>query len=116
MTVVYLVKNAQSEEYSGKQIWEGSITVEDGEISGPIMLPDDAGAREYWQTTLIPGAGSGYFQYSTSPRDTIKSSGGNWVTWANGTVSSNQAASLTPVNAVRIVSVSGQITGEVLVL
>lgn len=118
MAVIYLTKNNQSEAYGAGYIWEKKVAVASGETSDPIMLPDEAGAREYWQLSLLPAAGTGRFEYSLSSRETIKAapSSANWQAWDSGNVAILTDDSLTPVQAVRVVSVSGAVTGEIMVL
>ena len=115
MSVIYLELNTQKNVNKGLPVYEKSVTVGAGETSGPIMLEDGAGHRDYWQVAIIPNGGNGRLEFSFSPRETIKTGGGNWVSWGAGNVSSNTSNSLTPVAAVRVVSVVGSITLEVLV-
>jgi len=112
----YLIANDQSNSEKGIPIFEGSYTVASGETSDPILLSDGEGPGSYWQIALIPGGNNGRFELTLSPRATVKSGGGNWIPWDAGNVSTSTSDSLTPVQAVRIVSVSGEITGEVMVI
>lgn len=114
--MIELAANGQTNRENGLPVYELSIEVPSGKTSEAIILPDSEGPRDYWQLALIPSESSGKFQFSLSPRATIKAGEGNWIDWDSGVVTEPATDSLTPVQAVRVVSTSGAVTGEVLVL
>jgi hypothetical protein len=114
--MVYLTANGQTNIENGLPVFDLSVQVDSGQTSEAILLPDKEGPRHYWQLALIVNSSSGKFQFSLSPREIIKAGGGNWLDWDAGVVSENTSASMTPPQAVRVVSSSGAVTGEVLVL
>lgn len=116
MPVIELKANSQSNVDKGLPVFDLSVSVLSGVTSDPVILPDSEGARDYWQLSLITGGNTGRFEYSLSPRADIIAGLGNWHSWDAGEVSVDTDDSLTPVQAVRVVSTSGAITGEILVL
>ena len=77
----------------------------------PISLEDKVAT-----VTIVAGAGTGKAQTTTSGEDAILAGTANWVDWGKGDVTGTNSDVLTgPVSAVRGVSVSGEITIEIVV-
>jgi len=66
--------------------------------------------------TLIPETlASGYFEFTTSSDADVVAGTATWQKWASGTVSTTTTdAVIGTVTGLRIVSVSGSVTGEIL--
>lgn len=111
----YLEKQPQTNIDEGREVWGLREKVASGETSEPIGLPPGAGNPQYWQLALITAGNTGRFEYSISPREYIDNNNGNWFSWDAEDVTEKTDDSLFPVQAVRIVSVSGEVSGEIIV-
>lgn len=86
-------------------------TIADGLNGNPISLEDKVAT-----ITIVAGAGTGKAQTTTSGEEAIKAGNANWIDWSKGDVTGSSSDVLTgPVSAVRGVSVSGEITIEIVV-
>lgn len=116
MSVIYLVANNQSNIEKGKPVYEKSVVVGNGETSDPIIAPDESGPVEYWQIGIVTGGNTGRFEFTLSPRADVIAGNALWRSSDAGNVSTDSTDSLTPVQGVRAVSVSGPITIEVVAI
>jgi len=96
--------------------YEYSAQILDG-VTGPSIIVPPTGSEGARVTcTIIPGASTGKFQFTTSPDADVLADTAIWQDWPNGNTTSTFSDSLlAPVTAVRGVSVSGNIDIEVLV-
>jgi hypothetical protein len=90
-------------------------TIADG-ITGDALtvppLPD--GGRV--TCTIVAGSNTGKVQFTTSPDANVAAATATWQDWPNGTITGNSSDSIiSPVTAVRGVSVSGEIVFEVVI-
>jgi len=66
--------------------------------------------------TVVPGAGTGKFQTTTSSAADIIAGSATWVDWAEGNVTATTSDVITgPVTGIRGVSISGEINIEVVI-
>jgi len=96
--------------------YEYSATVLDG-VTGPSVLIPPMGAEGAAVTcTIIAGASTGKIQFTTSPDADVIADTANWQDWPNGnTTGTYSDALISPISAVRGVSISGDIDIEILV-
>ena len=109
---VLVTNNQTAVQTPGQAVYEYQETVADGVTSEFIMAPDNAGKLRDWSVAVIP-AGTARVEYTLSGRDTVAAGGGNWQQWDDGNVTSITSDLLGPVTAVRVVSVTGAATIEV---
>jgi len=107
----------QMEKRQGRKPgYEYSATILDG-VTGPSVIIPPGGYEGGCVTcTLIAGANTGKFQFSTSPDADVVADTATWQDWPDGNkTGSNSDAIVAPVTAVRGVSVSGDIAIEVVI-
>ena len=96
--------------------YEYSADILDG-VTGPSVVIPPMGTEGATVTcTIIAGANTGKIQFTTSPDADVIADTANWQDWPNGDTSGTYSDSIiSPVTAVRGVSVSGNITIEIVV-
>lgn len=96
--------------------FEHTEVVADGITSEELHIPPLGVSGGVVAVTLVAGANTGKIQYTTSTDDQVAADTAVWQDWAlgvqTGTVTDTIVA---PVNSIRCVSVSGEISYEVLI-
>lgn len=94
--------------------WTYKETLADGTTSDPVIIPPLQNDSGNVTCTIIANANTGKMQSTTSPDANIAADTATWVDWPNGDTNGTYTdALITPVTAVRGISVSGEITFEV---
>ena len=94
--------------------WHYTETIATGATGDSLILPSLEAGKTI-AVTLIAGAGTGYIQFTTSSDAAVKADTAVWQTWSLGTKTGTESDSLEKATALRGVSVSGEITIEVLI-
>lgn len=86
-------------------------------VTGPaVILPILGGNRTKFSCSIFLSAGSGKVQYTLSPFADVSDGSANWIDWDMGDVTEPTSdALISPVTALRGVSISGTITIDILV-
>lgn len=85
----------------------------DGENGESVLIPNDLVGS--LTCTIVAGANTGKVQFSTSTEEAVLTDVAVWQDWPQGTVTGTTYDVLVgPVSSVRGVSVSGEITIEVI--
>lgn len=93
--------------------FEYTETIADGANGDSVLLPGIADAERV-TCTIIAGANTGKFQFTTSSDAAVLAGTCTWIDWPKGTVTGTEYDLLLgPVTAVRGVSVSGEINIEI---
>lgn len=109
----YLSSSDQSSKHTpGEAVFEYTETIESGKTGDAIMAPDYAGKLRDWVVGIIP-SGTARIEYTLSTRSQVDAGAAVWRAWDAGDVTVNTDDLLGPVQAVRGVSVSGDVTIEV---
>lgn len=109
---VELTASAESNLNKGSMIWEKELTVQVGETSEWIILPDESGKVDKWLVSLIP-SGTAKVQTTSSLRSRVVANNAVAYDWAAGNVTGNTSTTFENVAAVRLVSTTGAATIEV---
>ena len=109
MALVNLTKRTVGEGYAYTE------TIADGENGNSILIPN-FGDQKVISCTLIGGANTGKFQFTTSLDSAIIDGDEVWQDWPIGDSTGTVSDSLvSPVTGLRGVSVSGEITIEAVI-
>ena len=93
--------------------YDYSETISDGENGNSILIPNDLVGS--LTCTVIAGSNTGKVQFSTSREIDVLNDNATWQDWPQGTVTGTTYDVLVgPVSSIRGVSVSGEITLEVI--
>jgi hypothetical protein len=93
--------------------FEYSETIADGANGDTVLLPGISDSERV-TCTIIAGANTGKFQFTTSSDAAVLADTCTWIDWPKGTVTGTEYDLLLgPVTAVRGVSVSGEINIEI---
>lgn len=93
--------------------YEHSETIADGQDGETITIPGLPAGKTI-ACTIIAGANSGKFQYSTSLDSDVEADTCEWNDWDNGTTTGSYTdVIIANVSALRGVSVSGEIKIEI---
>lgn len=104
-----MAKNLQVR--NGRDGYEYTEVIGDGNNGETILIPP---GKDNITCTIIAGANSGKFQFTTSSDNAVLAGTANWVDWYKGAVTGTDYDVLNgPVTALRGVSTSGAITIEV---
>lgn len=93
--------------------FEYTETIADGANGDTVLLPGIPGDKKI-TCTIIAGANTGKFQFTTSSDAAVLAGTCTWIDWPKGAVTGTDYDLLEgPVSAVRGVSTSGEITIEI---
>jgi hypothetical protein len=93
--------------------WTYTETITDGETGDTVRIPPMPPNSKI-TCTIIAGANTGKFQSTTSPDADIIADTATWVDWPAGVKTGTyEDALISPVTAIRGVSVSGEIVIEI---
>ena len=96
---------------NGRDGYEYTEVIGDGNTGETILIPP---GKDNITCTIIAGANSGKFQFTTSSDSAVLSGTATWIDWYKGAVTGTDYDMLNgPVTALRGVSTSGAITIEV---
>jgi len=96
---------------NGKDGYEYTEVIGDGNNGETILIPP---GKDNVTCTIIAGANSGKFQFTTSTDAKVLDGTATWIDWSKGEVTGTDYDVLNgPVTALRGVSTSGAITIEV---
>lgn len=93
--------------------FEYTETIADGADGDTVLLPGISDGENI-TCTMIAGANTGKFQFTTSSDAAVAAGTCTWIDWPKGNVTgTDYDLLLGPVTAVRGVSISGEITIEI---
>lgn len=90
--------------------------VSDGATGLSVIIPPLGSEWKKATCTLTASANTGKFQYTTSSDAEVLTDAATWIDWPNGdTTGDYSAAVISPITALRGVSVSGDIVIDIVV-
>ena len=96
--------------------WHYTENVASGETSEPVKIKSNENGLYHVSIALIAGTGDGKMQYTLDSDAEIDADTAIWFDWELGTCTGNTIdAIVSPVSAVRCVSVSGAMTFKILI-
>ena len=96
---------------NGKDGYEYTEVIGDGNNGETILIPP---GKDNITCTIIAGANSGKFQFTTSSDSAVLAGTATWIDWSKGEVTGTAYDALNwPITALRGVSTSGAITIEI---
>jgi len=96
--------------------FEHHEVIADGATGDYVLIPPLGSEGTKATCTVIAGAGTGKFQHSTSTVASVEADTAVWIDWdAGDTTLSVSDTLMAPVTALRGVSVSGEVTIDILI-